>query len=111
MNGDLGLHQTVMHTCCSSNSPPLPATNVSTTAASHCHLSPADEERMITFLCSKKNAAVDGVNFRLAVWNALVTEMALYHETGVRVTAPSDRSVTGTEYGVGNLAGDPKLIY
>ena len=76
----------VMHTHCSSNSPPLPTANFSTAAASHCHCSPADEERMITFLCPKKDAAADGANFRPVVWNTLVTEMAKYHETGAPKT-------------------------
>ena len=77
----------VMHTHCSSNSPPLPTANVSTAAASHCHCSPADEERMFTFICPKKDAAADGANFRLVVWNTLVTEMAKYHETGAPKTS------------------------
>ncbi|KAF8228064.1 hypothetical protein L208DRAFT_1187260, partial [Tricholoma matsutake] len=45
---------------------------------------PADEERMITFLCSKKDAAADGANFKATVWNALVIEMVLHHSTGAK---------------------------
>lgn len=78
-----------MHTRHStSNSPPLPTANVAATAP-HCHWSPADEERMILFLCSKKDAAADGSNFRPAIWNALVTEMALHHGTGAPKTVKS----------------------
>jgi hypothetical protein len=41
---------------------------------------------MITFFCSKKDAAADGANFRQVIWNALVAEMALYHEMGAPKT-------------------------
>ncbi|KAF8222592.1 hypothetical protein L208DRAFT_1123139, partial [Tricholoma matsutake] len=57
-----------------------------------CHWSPADEERMITFLCSKKDATADGTNFKPAVWNALVAEMALHHGMGAPKTAKACKS-------------------
>ena len=37
---------------------------------------------MITFLLSKKEAAVDGATFKSVMWNALVTDMALHHMMG-----------------------------
>ncbi|KAF8235907.1 hypothetical protein L208DRAFT_1254439 [Tricholoma matsutake] len=73
-----------MHTRCSSNSPPPPAMDAQ--APSHCSWSMDDEECMITFLCSKKEASADGANFRLTIWNALAVEMALHHGTGAPKT-------------------------
>jgi hypothetical protein len=69
----------------------MPAANVAA-AALQCHWSPTDEERMITFLCSKKDAMADGANFKLAVWNALVAEMALHHGMGAPKTAKACKS-------------------
>ncbi|KAF8233051.1 hypothetical protein L208DRAFT_1135319, partial [Tricholoma matsutake] len=60
--------------------------------APQCHWSPADEERMITFLCSRKDAAADGANFKLAVWNTLVAEMALHHGMGAPKTDKACKS-------------------
>ncbi|KAF8227349.1 hypothetical protein L208DRAFT_1039917, partial [Tricholoma matsutake] len=59
---------------------------------SHCSWSMDDEECMITFLCSKKEASADGANFRLTIWNALAVEMALHHGTGAPKTVKACKS-------------------
>jgi hypothetical protein len=73
-----------MHTRRSSESPPLPAaaSGKAAQAPPQCSWSPADEERMIHFLLSKKEAAADGATFKSVVWNALVADMAKHHSTG-----------------------------
>jgi hypothetical protein len=82
-----------MHTRRSSNSPPLPATGkAATLQVPQCSWSPADEERMITFLLSKKEAAADGATFKPVVWNALVADMALHHTAGAPKTASACKS-------------------
>ena len=81
-----------MHTCCSSNSPPLPAISMDAVTATQCHWSLANEDRMINFLCSKKEAAADGANFKVAVWNVLVVEMVLHHEIGAPKTVKACKS-------------------
>jgi hypothetical protein len=81
-----------MHTRHSSNSPPLPAISMDAVTATHCHWSLADEERMINFLCSKKEAAADGANFKVTVWNVLVVEMALHHGIGAPKTVKACKS-------------------
>ncbi|KAF8220913.1 hypothetical protein L208DRAFT_1331121 [Tricholoma matsutake] len=60
--------------------------------ATQCHWSSADEERMINFLCSKKEAAADGANFKVTVWNALTVEMALHHGIGALKTVKACKS-------------------
>jgi hypothetical protein len=59
---------------------------------------------MINFLLSKKEAAADGATFRPAVWNALVSDMALHHTTGAMKTASACKSkysrVCSTVYSV-----------
>ena len=84
-----------MHTRRSSNSPPLPEKDVEAATAAQCSWSAADEEMMITFLCSKKEAAADGSTFRSPVWNALIKEMAVHHSTG----APKTVSACKSKYG------------
>ena len=79
-----------MQTRCSSVSPPLPAENVAT--AAQCHWSPEDEERMIHFLLSKKDAAADGANFKSSVWTGLVIELAKHHKKGGPKTAAASKS-------------------
>ena len=66
-----------------------------TQASTQCSWSPADETQMITFICSKKEAAVDGANFKLAVWNALVVEMAPNLSPGAPKTAKACKSKYG----------------
>jgi hypothetical protein len=47
---------------------------------------------MIIFLCSKKEAAADGANFKLVVWNALVAEMAPHLGPGAPKTVKACKS-------------------
>jgi hypothetical protein len=84
-----------MHTCHSSTTPPLPGIDVEAATAAHCSWSAADEERMITYLISKKEAAADGSTFRSTIWNGLIKEMALHHSTG----APKTVSACKSKYG------------
>jgi hypothetical protein len=83
-----------MHTRRSSNSPPLPLAVPATgkAAVPQCSWSLADEERMITFLLSKKEAAADGATFKTVIWNALVADMALHHTTGAMKTVNACKS-------------------
>ncbi|KAF8224591.1 hypothetical protein L208DRAFT_1310432, partial [Tricholoma matsutake] len=60
--------------------------------ATQCHWSSADEERMINFLCSKKEAAADGANFKVTVWNVLIVEMVLHHGIGAPKTVKACKS-------------------
>ena len=78
----------------SSNSPPLPATASGSlkAAAPQCSWTLADEERMITFLLSKKEAAADGATFKSVVWNALVVHMAQHHTMGAMKTVGACKS-------------------
>jgi hypothetical protein len=78
----------IMHTRRSSNIPPLlqAATGKAAAQTLQCSWTPADEERMILFLLSKKEAAADGATFKSVVWNALATHMAQHHTTGAMKT-------------------------
>ncbi|KAF8222228.1 hypothetical protein L208DRAFT_1413732 [Tricholoma matsutake] len=66
-----------------------------TQASTQCSWSPAGEERMITFLCSKKEAAAGGANFKPAVWNALIVEMAPHLGPGAHKTTKACKSKYG----------------
>lgn len=50
---------------------------------------------MITFLCSKKEAAAGGANFKPAVWNALIVEMAPHLGPGAHKTTKACKSKYG----------------
>jgi hypothetical protein len=82
-----------MQTCHSSDSLPLPAEhNAATASVPAASWPPEDEEGMILFLISKKNAAVDGANFRPVIWNMLIKEMVKHHTKGGPKTVAACKS-------------------
>ncbi|KAF8231195.1 hypothetical protein L208DRAFT_1399325 [Tricholoma matsutake] len=52
-----------------------PTTDPARKPAEKCHWMPAEEERLISFLVSKKSEAGDGGSFKLVTWTAAVQEM------------------------------------
>lgn len=77
-----------MSTRRSSDSPPLPPVDASSTAEPRCHWTEADELALINFLLDHKADAGDGYNFKPVTWNAAAVEM-LKHTTkgGIKVAS------------------------